>query len=156
MSEEYPDFIVTIEGTQYDCHPVCRQEYKNCYFETGYIDNHPIDPMYLLLSKDGKDTFIYLRPDECAAIAWVLNGLLWSNAMNEQQVPLLLTLAKDRKKLEIAVEALKEWKEAKNHSHTHGDFVIEADFGKCPRCKAEDELLLALAEIEKIGTHCQV
>ena len=106
MNTDYPDFVVTIEGKQYDCHPVTRQEYKDCYFETGFIDNHPKDPMYLLLHRNGEETFIYMRHDEIAAIAWVLTGLLWSDAMNEQRTPILMTLAKDRKRLEIAVGVL--------------------------------------------------
>lgn len=106
--EEYPDFIVTIDGDEYDCHPVCRQPYQDCYFEAGFIDNYPKDPMYLLLSREGNETFIYLRPDEIAAIAWVINGLLWTDAMNGGATTLLQMLADERRKSELLQAKLQE------------------------------------------------
>lgn len=100
MSEEYPDFNITIDGICHDCHPVCRQEYKDCYFEAGFIDENPTDPAYLLLHRDGDETLIYLRMDEIAAIAWVINGLLWTDEMNGGASALLWKIADLQNRLE--------------------------------------------------------
>ena len=40
-----------------------------------------MDTLYVRLERDGEDTTLLLRPDEAQAIAWVLNGVLWSNEM---------------------------------------------------------------------------
>lgn len=56
---------------------IIRQEYSNCVFSAGRVDNHPIDSCYLKLEKDGNiTTFLLLRPDEVAAIEWLCNGVL--------------------------------------------------------------------------------
>jgi hypothetical protein len=51
-------------------HEVIAQPYENTTFSAGLVDGHPVDTMYLRLSRDGKNTDILLRPDEAAAIAW--------------------------------------------------------------------------------------
>jgi hypothetical protein len=61
---------------------VIRQEYTNCVFSAGTVAGHPVDTLYLELERDGKvGTFLLLRPDEAAAIAWCMSGVLWSDAL---------------------------------------------------------------------------
>lgn len=56
-----------------------RQAYQNCVFSAGAVEGHPVDTLYLKLERDGHtDTFLLLRPDEAAALAWCLTGALWS------------------------------------------------------------------------------
>lgn len=56
-----------------------RQAYKNCVFSAGTVEGHPADTLYLKLEREGQvDTFLLLRPDEAAALAWCLTGALWS------------------------------------------------------------------------------
>jgi len=56
-----------------------RQAYQNCVFSAGLVEGHPVDTMYLKLERNGQtDTFLLLRPDEAAALAWCLTGALWS------------------------------------------------------------------------------
>ena len=63
---------------------VIRQEYSNCKFSAGMVEGHPVDTMYLRLKRDGKiDTDLLLRPDEAAALAWCLNGALWTKLIAE-------------------------------------------------------------------------
>ena len=79
---DYPSFVIDIEGKPYTFTPVCRQEYSNCYFEAGLIEDHPIEKVFLRLSYQGETPLtIYLRPDEMQALAWVMNGALWSLTM---------------------------------------------------------------------------
>jgi hypothetical protein len=71
-----------IDGLTYE--ESCRQDYDNCTFATGTVEGHPIDTMYLELIRNGKtDVFLLLRPDEVAALAWVLNGVLWSRLIED-------------------------------------------------------------------------
>lgn len=61
-----------------------RQEYgvNHCVLSGGYVDGDPVDTLYLRLEKDGVDpTTLLLRPDEMQAIAWICNGVLWSESM---------------------------------------------------------------------------
>jgi hypothetical protein len=59
-----------------------RQAYSNCVFSAGTVEGHPVDTLYLKLERDGTiDTFLLLRPDEAAAVAWCLTGALWSDAL---------------------------------------------------------------------------
>lgn len=60
---------------------VCEQPYQNCTFEAGYVTGHPVDSLYVRLKRGDEDTTLLLRPDEAQAIAWVLNGVLWSDQM---------------------------------------------------------------------------
>jgi len=139
MSEDYPDFIVSIEGIDHTCHPICRQPYRDCYFEAGFIDNHPKDPMYLLLSRDGVETFIYLRSDEVAAIAWVLIGLIWADEMNGGASNLLMMLGAERMQKEIAVEALEN--EYNQHEHIDNEYAQGA-------AKIASDALAEIAKME--------
>jgi hypothetical protein len=55
------------------------QAYSNCKFTGGEVLNHSVDQLYLAWEKDdGAEGGLLLRPDEVAALAWVLTGLLWS------------------------------------------------------------------------------
>ena len=61
-----------------------RQEYgvNHCVFSGGYVDGDPVDTVYLKLEKDGAEpTILLFRPDEMQALAWVCNGVLWSESM---------------------------------------------------------------------------
>ncbi len=58
-----------------------RQEYTNCYFSAGTVEGHPIDTLYIKFTKEGRETFWLLRPDEMAAVAWCATGVLWSDAL---------------------------------------------------------------------------
>lgn len=61
-----------------------RQAYSNCVFSAGNVDGHPVDTLYLMLERDGhRDTFLLLRPDEAASLAWCLTGALWTHEMQE-------------------------------------------------------------------------
>lgn len=59
---------------------ICRQEYGNSVtFSAGFVTGHPWDTMYIQAEGgiDG-DVTILLRPDEMSALAWCINGTLWS------------------------------------------------------------------------------
>ena len=61
-----------------------RQEYSvnHCVFSGGYVDGDPVDTVYLRMEKDGAEpTILLLRPDEMQALAWICNGVLWSESM---------------------------------------------------------------------------
>jgi hypothetical protein len=63
---------------------VIRQEYTNCVFSAGTVEGHAVDTLYLELERDGdKGIFLLLRPDEAAALAWCLSGVLWSDALRK-------------------------------------------------------------------------
>jgi hypothetical protein len=58
---------------------VIAQPYANCAFSAGFVTGHPHDTLYLRLARDGQEpTTLLLRPDEAAALAWCLTGVLWS------------------------------------------------------------------------------
>lgn len=59
------------------------QPYENCCFSAGFVFPHPVDTLYLKLDRpaDGEPLIIIMRPDEAAAIAWCLTGVLWSDHM---------------------------------------------------------------------------
>jgi len=60
-----------------------RQAYSNCVFSAGMVEGHAADTLYLKLERNGTvDTFLLLRPDEAAALAWCLTGALWTNVIN--------------------------------------------------------------------------
>jgi len=67
----------------YNCEftEMIRQAYANCCFSAGMVEGHPVDTLYLKFEKNGKETLYLLRPDECAAIAWCMTGVLWSDAL---------------------------------------------------------------------------
>lgn len=59
---------------------IIAQEYggNDCKFSAGFVD-HPIDTIYLRLEKPGVEpTLLLIRPDEAAALAWCLSGVLYS------------------------------------------------------------------------------
>jgi hypothetical protein len=59
-----------------------RQGYSNCVFSAGSVEGHPVDTLYLMLERNGNiDTFLMLRPDEAAAIGWLMTGVLWSHCI---------------------------------------------------------------------------
>jgi len=61
-----------------------RQEYSvnHCVFSGGYVDGDLVDTVYLRMEKDGVEpTILLLRPDEMQALAWICNGVLWSESM---------------------------------------------------------------------------
>ena len=55
-----------------------RQPYTNCVFAAGYVDGHPVDTIYLRWERGDDGGMLMLRPDEAAALGWLLNGMLWS------------------------------------------------------------------------------
>jgi hypothetical protein len=57
------------------------QPYANCTFSAGFVSGHEVDTLYLRLKRGDDDTTILLRPDEAAALAWCLTGVLWSERM---------------------------------------------------------------------------
>lgn len=67
----------SIDGLTYT--EACRQPYENLHIAAGFVSGHAIDTMYLELHRDDTDfVFVLLRPDEAAAIAYVLSGALYS------------------------------------------------------------------------------
>lgn len=61
------------------------QEYSNCKFSAGQVDGHPVDTLYFQAEKNGQiTTQLLLRPDEMAAVAWVITGALWSSIIKDQ------------------------------------------------------------------------
>lgn len=69
--------VWSLDGLTYT--EACRQPYTNCHFAAGFVDGHPVDTMYLEMERDGvTDVFLLLRPDEVAALVWVLSGALFS------------------------------------------------------------------------------
>jgi hypothetical protein len=65
---------------------VIRQDYQDCHFAAGFVQNHPIDTIYLELKRQNEEpTVILLRPDELASIAWVASGALWSHLLSTMQ-----------------------------------------------------------------------
>ena len=68
---------------EYEYEEILRQEYagNDCIFSGGFVVGHPVDTVYLKWEKNGVEPYvILLRPDEMQAIAWIANGVLWSDA----------------------------------------------------------------------------
>jgi len=62
-------------------HETGRQEYvgNDCVFSAGLCSGHPIDTMYIKLERgDEEPITILLRPDEVAALSWLISGAMWS------------------------------------------------------------------------------
>jgi len=61
-----------------------RQNYANSAFSAGFVTGAGNDTMYLRWQKDN-DTggMLLLRPDEVAAIAYVMSGVLWSDFIDK-------------------------------------------------------------------------
>ena len=68
---------------------VCDQPYINCRFSAGFVTGHPDDTIYLRIERSediSNPLDILMRPDEAAAIIWVLSGTLWSDAVKMLQM----------------------------------------------------------------------
>ena len=59
-----------------------RQPYTNCVFSAGSVEGHSIDTLYIRWERDGEGRMLLLRPDEAAALAWCLTGVLWSSLID--------------------------------------------------------------------------
>jgi hypothetical protein len=59
------------------------QKYTNCSFSAGTVEGHPVDTLYIRFLRGDDDRMFLLRPDEAAALAWCLTGILWSDAMGK-------------------------------------------------------------------------
>lgn len=75
------------DGRIAHCWQAQKQEYADCVFSAGLVEGLGADTIYLRLEREaGDDVFtIFLRPDEAQAIAWLLNGTLWSQQMMEKE-----------------------------------------------------------------------
>jgi hypothetical protein len=86
-------FDVTLDdGRVAHCWRAACQPYQNCVFSSGLVSGIDPDTVYVRLAKEGHaPTTIFLRPDEAQALAWLINGTLWSQAMldkdGETQTP---------------------------------------------------------------------
>lgn len=54
------------------------QPYSNCVFSAGSVEGAGVDVLYLRWQRGEEGGMLLLRPDEVAAIAWVMSGVLWS------------------------------------------------------------------------------
>lgn len=76
-NQSFASVVWTEDGLTFT--ELIRQAYQNCVFSAGLVEGHPVDTLYLKLERNGQtDTFLLLRPDEVAALAWCLTGALWS------------------------------------------------------------------------------
>jgi len=86
-------FVIELNGNEFDCRfPVelddgrvarCweaqRQPYTNCVLSAGLVNGIEPDTVYLRMDKENEEPLtLFLRPDEMQALAWLLNGTLWS------------------------------------------------------------------------------
>lgn len=69
--------IWTNDGLTYT--EVIYQPYSNCAFSAGFVEGHDYDTLYVRWQRGERDNFWLMRPDEVAALAWCLNGVLWSD-----------------------------------------------------------------------------
>lgn len=86
MSEDKQiEFEVTLDdGRVAKCWEADRQEYSDCVFSSGLVEGIDPDTIYLQLEREGVEpTTLFVRPDEAQALAWLLNGALWSQSMLE-------------------------------------------------------------------------
>lgn len=64
-----------------------RQEYgnNNCIFAAGTVEGHSVDTMWFSWQRDGDPGgMLLMRPDEMAALAWCINGVLWSHLLDSK------------------------------------------------------------------------
>lgn len=83
------EFTVHLDdGKVAHCEEIATQPYLDCEFGAGRAFDVEPDTIYLRLSRihpDGEEhQFWFLRPDEAAALQWVLSGALWSFIMGEK------------------------------------------------------------------------
>ena len=66
------------------------QPYPNCRFSAGTVEGHPTDVMYLRWQKPeaGSDGMLLLTPDEAAALAWCLTGVVWGHLIYLKEGPI--------------------------------------------------------------------
>ena len=70
------------DGRVAQCWQAQEQAYKDCIFSTGLVEGLGPDTIYLRFERSGEEPYMFfLRPDEALAIAWLLNGALWSQSV---------------------------------------------------------------------------
>ena len=70
------------DGRLAHCWRAMQQEYADCTFSAGLVDGIEPDTFYLRLQRlDDEPMMIFMRPDEAAAVLYVLTGATWSAAM---------------------------------------------------------------------------
>lgn len=75
-------WTVTADGGELTYTELIRQEYSNMHFSAGTVEGHPVDTLYLRIEREGDHVlFVLLRPDEAAAIAWCMSGVVWSDLL---------------------------------------------------------------------------
>lgn len=92
---EAPERAFTVyfdDGKVAHCEETATQPYLDCEFGAGRAFDVEPDTIYLRLSRtrldrsgdpDEEHQFWFLRPDEAAALQWVLAGAMWSHVMGE-------------------------------------------------------------------------
>ncbi len=64
------------------CWQVQAQPYQDCTFSAGLVEGLEPDTIYFRFERSGEEPYMFfLRPDEALAIAWLLNGALWSQSV---------------------------------------------------------------------------
>jgi hypothetical protein len=77
------------DGRVAHCWRATQQEYADCTFSAGLVDGIDPDTFYLCLQRsDDGPMMIFMRPDEAAAILYVLTGAAWSAAMIDHDAAL--------------------------------------------------------------------
>lgn len=64
---------------------ICSQPYQNCEISAGFVKGHEVDTMFIRFERPPEEpTTILMRPDEMAAVAYCINGVLWSKLLPEE------------------------------------------------------------------------
>ena len=70
------------DGRTAHCYIMVEQPYSNMVFRAGVCDGIPPDTVFVQWERPPTEpTTLFLRPDEAQALAWVINGALWSHEM---------------------------------------------------------------------------